>query len=285
MYAKRIHIVPVGGETERMVEPLVEMCADETYLLVEEGSDASGVVDRLSAEGIGVAVENVDQKSVYAVLGLVTTLADRQDPEDTVRVNVSTGSRLATVGAALACMDEDTDAEAYVPTVDDEGEIADGESPVSVVPDYPIESPSRDGLAALAIVAALDTDAYTPKKRDLIDEALGLRPALDEPLVFVERIANAAERRPSEVTEFGDLRTDEQKGAYRTFREWVLAELKTSGYVVVNDESVGRSDPITLTATGEAALQAFRHRILDVVRALKRRETPEWLTDGMASRE
>jgi hypothetical protein len=282
MYAKRLHIVPVGGETERMVEPLVRMRADEAYLLVDDGSGAAAVVDRLTAEDIDVAVEEVDQGSVYAVLGLVTTLADRQDPNDTVRVNVSTGSRLATVGAALACMDEDTDAEAYVPTVDGEWDVVDGDAPVSVVPDYPIESPSRDGLATLAMIAALDTDVYTPKKRDLIDEALGRRFALEEPIVFAERIVDGAARRPSEVTGFDDLQADEQKGAYRTFRERVLADLEASGYVVVDDDSVGRSDPITLTPTGKATLQAFRHKVLDVVRALDGRGTPDWLTDGMA---
>jgi hypothetical protein len=282
MYAKRIHIVPVGDDTERMVDPLVGMRADEAYLLVDEGAEAGAVVDRLAAAGIDVAVEHVDQGSVYAVLGLVTTLADRREPNDTVRVNVSTGSRLATVGAALACMDEDTDAEAYVPTAGEGADVADGDDPVSVVPDYPIESPSRDELATLVIVAALDTAVYTPKKRDLIDEALGLRASVDEPIAFAERIADGAARPPSDVRGFDDLQADEQKGAYRTFRKWVLAELEASGYVVVEDESVGRSDPITLTPTGKATLQAFRHKVLDVVRAFDD-DTPDWLTDGMAS--
>jgi len=283
MYAKRVHIVPVGEDVERMVDPLVEMRADAAYLLVDEGADASAVADRLTTEGVDVAVEAVDQGSVYAVLGLVTTLAHRQDEDDTVRVNVSTGSRLATVGAALACMDEDTDAEAYVSTADDGSPIEEG-NPVSVVPDYPIESPSRGELATLAIVAVRDTDVYTPKKRDLIDEALRLRSALDREIPFAERIVGNSSSSAPAIAGFDDLSPDERKGAYRTFREAVLFGLEAREYVVVDDGTVGRADPVTLTPTGKATLQAFRHKISEVVRAFDERETPDWLTDGMEPR-
>jgi len=287
MFAKRVHIVPVGEDVERMVPPAREMAADRVYLLADE--DESSVprgeeaAERLASDGIETTVEPVDHGTVYAVLGLVTTLADRHAPEDTVRVNVSTGSRLATIGAALACMDDDTDAEAYhVPTADAET-VANDENEVSVVPDYPIESPSRDEVATMAVIATLDTDVYTPKKRDLIDEAIRLQVELDGAIPFAERIVRSADVPAGQVTGFGDIGPSQQKGAYRTFRERALAELEAREYVTIDDDGVGRADPITLTPTGEAALRAFRHKVLDVVRALDTREAPDWLTEGVES--
>lgn len=283
MFAKRVHIVPVGGAVERMVSPVLELSADRAYLLAGEGgatrTPADSVAERLASEGVETAIEPVDQGTVYAVLGLVTTLADRH-ADDVVRVNVSTGSRLATIGAALACMDDDTGAEAYhVPT--DGAAVAGRENDVAVVPDYPIESPSRDEVATMAIVATLDTAVYTPKKRDLIDEAIRLQHDLDRPIPFAERLVRSADVPATQVTAFDDLGASERKGAYRTFRERALTELEARGYVVVDDESVGRSDRITLTPTGEAALRAFRHKVVDVVTALDTRSAPDWLTDGV----
>jgi hypothetical protein len=284
MFAKRVHIVPVGGAVERMVSPVLELSADRAYLLPDEGgatrTPADAVAERLASEGVEPAIEPVDQGTVYAVLGLVTTLADRH-ADDVVRVNVSTGSRLATIGAALACMDDDTGAEAYHVPADDGTAVADRENDVAVVPDYPIESPSRDEVATMAIIATLDTAVYTPKKRDLIDEAIRLQHDLGRSLPFAERIVRSADVPAAQVTAFDDLGASEQKGAYRTFRERALTELEAREYVVVDDEGVGRSDPITLTPTGEAALRAFRHKVVDVVTALDTRSAPDWLTDGV----
>jgi len=289
MFAKRVHIVPVGEAVERMVSPVLELSADRVYLLADADgvtrAQADPVAERLASEGVEAEIEPVDQGTVYAVLGLVTTLADRH-ADDVVRVNVSTGSRLATIGAALACMDDDTEAEAYHVPADDGTAVADramGGDDVAVVPDYPIESPSRDEVATMTIIATLDTERYTPKKRDLIDEAIGLQHDLDRSIPFAEQIVRSADVPAAKVTTFDDLGPGQQKGAYRTFREHALAELEAREYAVVDDESVGRSDPITLTPTGEAALRAFRHKVLDVVAVLDTRSAPDWLTEGVES--
>lgn len=294
MFAKRVHIVPVGEDVERMVAPVRTMSADRVYLLADEdgsAAQAETAAERLSTDGVETAIESVDHGTVYAVLGLVTTLADRHAPDDTVWVNVSTGSRLATIGAALACMDADTDAEAYhVPRAGDDTDAADatpvadrttGDDGVAVVPDYPIESPSRDEVATMAIIATLDTDVYTPKKRDLIDEAIRLQSDLDRPIPFADRIVRSADAPAERVTAFDDIGSSQQKGAYRTLRERALAELEAREYVAIDDDGVGRADRITLTPTGEAALRAFRHKVLDVVSALDTRPAPEWLTEGL----
>lgn len=303
MFAERIHIASVGWDVDRTVEPALRRRADRVFLLAHRpsdpetdvvdqpgagGTEVEAVVDRLGSAGVETDVRSVDQGDVYAVLGLVTTLADRQADDDTVLVNVSTGSRLAAIGAALACMDDDTDATAYYPPVPGTPAATTARAErrrVDVVPEYPIASPSRDEVVVMALVAVRDTAMYTPKKNDLIDEALAIRNDVDRPVPFAERVVGSVHGRADDgrraVEGFDDLDSAEKKGAYRTLRTRALAELEDRGYVSIDDERVGRGDAVTLTPTGEAALQAFRHKILDVVRVLDTADAPQWLTDGL----
>jgi hypothetical protein len=324
MHGKRVHIVPVGDDVDRMVGPAIEMRADVVYLLahtperVDEpgpkarlpdvdwadedsvahyverldihGSEtASRAVERLADRGIEAPVEFVDQDDVYAVLGLATTLAYLRSADDDVAVNVSTGTRLATIGTALARMDESTAIEAYHVSDGGDGEVAqvDGDG-VADVPDYHLESPARDELAAMAVVAARDTEVYTPKKSDLIDWALRLRGDAGVSIGYADRIVRStldSDPESDQPARFDDLDGAGKKGAYRTLRTQVLDELVTRDFVDIDDEQVGRADLVTLTPSGEAALRAFRHKILDVVEALEEHRgvegLPPWLSRGL----
>ena len=311
MYGKRVHIVPVGDDVDRMVGPAIELRSDIVYLLAHapaatadtpslpavdwddsdsvarlierlEAHDCETVahaVERLAAHEIDAPVEFVDQNDVYAVLGLTTTLAHRRPEDDDIAVNVSTGTRLATVGAALARMDEDTDADAYhVPESSDGQAVAPADGGVADIPDYHLESPSRDELAAMAIV-------YTAKKSDLIDWALRLRTGAEVTIGYADHIVRGElDRQRGEPTRFDELAAASKKGAYRTLRTRALEELVECDYVAVDDDQIGRADLVTLTPTGEATLRAFRHKILDVVGALETHaeipDPPQWLGTG-----
>lgn len=301
MYSKRVHIVPVGADIERMVEPAIQMRADVVYLLADAPSTtdtsssqlpavewtdeasveryvsqlrrggfdhAAAASERLAANHIEAPVEFVDQHDVYAVLGLVTTLAHRYR-EHTVTVNVSTGTRLATIGAAMARMDEATDAEAYHVPAGDTAAASDSPEGVDEVPDYHLESPSRDALTTMAVVAARDTPTHMVKKSDLIDWALQLN-AAGVSTGYADRIVQSHRNNghPEAPTGFDDLDQSIKKGAYRTLRTSVLDDLLARGYLDVDDQQVGRSDLLSLTADGENALQAFRHKIIDVIEVL-----------------
>jgi hypothetical protein len=323
MHGKRVHIVPVGDDVDRMVGPAIEMRADVVYLLahapggsggtkpvtglpdvewtdedsVEDyvealalgGSDvAAEAVEQLASHDVAAPVEFVDQTDVYAVLGLATTLAHRRPADDDVAVNVSTGTRLATIGAAMTRMDEDTDAQAYHVPVGDDAATWTASDGVADIPDYHLESPTRDELAAMAVVAARDTAVYTAKKSDLIDWALRLRAEAGVSTDYADRIVRRRLDRDSgagQPARFGDLDSAGKKGAYRTLRTQVLDDLVDREYVEIDDGQIGRADPVTLTPTGEATLRAFRHRILDVVRALDAHrdveELPPWLRRGL----
>jgi hypothetical protein len=49
MFAKRVHIVPVGEAVERMVSPVIELSADRVSLLVD--ADGRGGAPGLPTQG------------------------------------------------------------------------------------------------------------------------------------------------------------------------------------------------------------------------------------------
>jgi hypothetical protein len=242
---KRVHIAPLGFEHDRILEPATRYGADLMYLLVNEGGPRASYHDDLEAgladAGIEVRRESCDLMDVYDVLGVVTTLAARHAGDD-VRVNVSSGNKLAAVGATIACMDVSTDATAYY--VHPESRAHDGvDAPATsgyaaddTLPTYPIDSPTPDQVAVLRYLEEANTDVYTPKKKDIIDHAkeAGLGFLADNP--------------PAN-----------RQGEFRRLNAAVLDPLVEDGYVTIR--SVGRRKEVTLTDRGGKALRAFRHKL------------------------
>jgi len=134
---RRVHVVPLGYERDRIVEPLRRHGADAAYFLVDapDREGARGDVDFDAATAADPADARVDPDEltdyqrdawtavaefaevrpvpvaladVYDVLGVTTTISARHraDAADGDRLfgNVSTGPRIAAVGVAMACM-------------------------------------------------------------------------------------------------------------------------------------------------------------------------------------
>jgi hypothetical protein len=242
-----VHIAPLGYEYDRIVGPVEEYDVDVVYLLEHDDRVTAPeyhdeVRDRVSDLGASLRSRSVDLFDIYDVLGVVTTLVAEHD-DDIVRVNVSSGSKLSAVGATIACMC--TDATAYY--VHPEGyRYADREERQSygyaddeVLPTYPIESPTVDQVAVMDFLAERNTDAYTVKKKDIIEFAE------EEGLSFVT-----------------DSDPANDKAKFALLNANVVDPLLDDGDVAVED--VGRRKQVTLTDTGEDALQAFRHRIREL---------------------
>lgn len=241
---REVHIAPLGYEYDRIVGPAVEYGIDCIYLL--EHDDPGGIRPRyheeLKAEltdaGIEVRTRSCDVMDIYDVLAVVTTLA-AEHPHDIVRVNVSSGSKLSAVGAAIACMA--TGATAYYVHPEEyaygpEEKQSRGYVDDEVLPTYPIESPTRDQVAVMAYVEEHDTDVYTPKKKDVIEFAES------EGLTFI------AENAPAN-----------DKAKFALLNANIVDPLVDDGYLHV--EKVGRRKQLTLTETGRNVLHAFRHKL------------------------
>lgn len=288
MFRRRVHVVPIRRHRERVVTTLTTAGADRVYLLPDErrDHDADGpdaLASDLRAADIEVECCPVDHADMYAVLGLVTTLAARHERDgDHVFVDVSTGSRLAAIGAALGCMDASTEAVPYHAGADVRaGSDTDADTHRRIDP-YPIDSPTRSQAAVLAVVAVETTPHSTPVKRTLIDRVVDLHLSLERPLEVGRRIVDSADRiePTADTAGFDDLSSSEQKAAYRTLDSVALDILLEDGHLRI--VSAGRSDQLALTERGQNTLLAFRHRIADVVRELDGPSMPAWLRDGLA---
>ncbi|WP_254528112.1 DUF6293 family protein [Natrinema gelatinilyticum] len=280
---KRVHVVPLGYEYERIVEPIRDQRADLVYLLEDDSTaghrhpdgdtrpaDDDGYIERNATapadyhdelrDELGTIVPEVrtwecDLTDVYAVLGDVTTIADIH-ADDQVYVNVSGAGTIPAIGATIACMDVSTDAHAYYVEPSEYAHdgttepISFGVDEIEQVPTYPIESPTRDQVAIMEFLSepgaweGFHADRTSPpKKKDLIEYAR------DTDLSFM------ADRRSP------DERSAEDKGAFRVLDTHVLEPLAEDGYVTI--ESVGRRRVVELTERGENAYRAFRHKLMD----------------------
>jgi hypothetical protein len=241
---REVHIAPLGHERDRIAEPVRKHDADLLYLVedtVHGGRDGyhDEMIEGLEADGIDVRMESADLTDLYGVMAVVTTIA-ADHADDIVRVNVASGPKLADIGSAIACMA--TDATAYYVRPEEELHDLDNTPLTSgmvddeAIPSYPIEAVSRDQVAVLDYLEETNTEAYTAKKKDLIE--------------FAEE-ANLAFMADSDPAN--------DKAKFALLNANVIDPLVEDGYIEVNQ--VGRQKQITLTDTGENVLHAFRHKI------------------------
>lgn len=238
-----IHIAPLGFEYDRISVPVLEYNADELYLLGAQLHTNVAYHERLETElaqeGVEVHHRDVDLGDVYDVLGEVTTIID-ENRDHIVRVNVSSGPKLAAVGAALACMA--TNASGYHVHPEsrthpvEETPRTRGMQFAEQLPSYPLETPTTDQVRILNYIEEKQDATYTPKKSDLIGFSE------EEELEFMTRSSPTNE-----------------KAKFALLNNRIIDPLRENGYIGI--ESVGRTKQVQLTDTGENALRAFRHKL------------------------
>lgn len=261
---REVHVVPLWREQDRVLGPIREYTPEVVYLLEHEGALAERPpyhdAVRETLENLVPTVEtcDVDLLDMYDVMGAVTTIADEHG-DDRVRVNVTAGTKRAAIGATMACMDADTDAEPYV--VDPEDRPAGVDEPLttgydgaSALTTYQIDSPTPDQVASLAVVDAHDTGAKRAKKRTLLTE--GAAYDLEFLRGRAETNGHADEYEP-------------EKRDYNVLKREITDPIVDRGYVDVEVE--GTRNYLELTAEGRETLRAFRQRAEPVVRDLERR--------------
>ncbi|CCQ32853.1 hypothetical protein HLRTI_003175 [Halorhabdus tiamatea SARL4B] len=242
-----VHVVPLGYEHDRILSPIRKHDADVVYLLTEQTHDRNltpyqeVLVEELESDSRTVGFREVDLGDIYDVLAVVTTLA-AEHAEDVVRVNVSSGGKLAAIGGAIACMATDATAyyvhvEEHVPDLESNPRTR-GFEEAEVLPSYPIEAVSYDQVAILDYLAETNTDAYTAKKSDLIE--------------FAET---------AELSFMTEADPANDKAKFALLNANVVDPLESDGYIAV--ETVGRQKQIELTETGWNVLHAFRHKLQD----------------------
>lgn len=241
---RRVQIAPLGYERDRVFLPATRLNADRLYLLVEPDTYTTvsyheTLRDDLESEGIEVEDHEVSLHDVYDVMGVTTTVAAKH-ADDEVLVNISSGTNVAAVGAAIACMTTHATAfsvepESYGHDIH-EAPLTRGVVDIGQLPDYPIESPTREQIAVMGYVRERDDRGYTVHKRDLIE--------------FAER---------EELPFMTESPTENRQSKYRRLDAHVVDPLESKGYLDLR--RAGRRTLVSLTETGESVYRAFEHKL------------------------
>ncbi|GAB6862798.1 DUF6293 family protein [Haloplanus litoreus] len=247
--AERVHVMPLGFEHDRIVEPAVEYRADRVILLdwiaddIERPAYHDDVVADLDAAGVDVDRRDCDLFDLYDSIAVVAEIATREsapDDEDDVAnevyVNLATGSKITAIGGMIACMVTGAARPYYVRAE----RYASGTEPVGYgmelaidLPTYPMDRPDRQQIAVLARLAE-----GACSKKELI------RFGADRDLPFVRDCD-----RPF------DASGKPTKQAYARLRRHVVDPLREREFVTV--ERVGTTRRVSATAAGRNARRAF----------------------------
>lgn len=241
---KRIHIVPLGYEEDRIVEPVIDSDADKV-LFLEPGDDLDDidqpayharVRDRIHDAGIETETITCNIFNLYASLGTIAELANQYRAHN-VHVNLAAGSKVTAIGGMIACMA--TGAIPYYVRAEhyaggDEEPVATGVKSTETLPQYHIEAPEPQHISVLEYVA--ETDSVT--KQDLI--TYGKR----EELPFIARYDASDVKNPD-------------RGYYRRLNSQIITPLQNRGFITVEKHS--KYQYISITESGENQLEAFRY--------------------------
>ncbi|QAU13013.1 hypothetical protein EKH57_09925 [Halorubrum sp. BOL3-1] len=245
---KRVHVVPLGYELDRIVRPVVDGDADEVLFLepnldregVDRPSYHGAVRERIHEEEISTETVECDIFDLFSSLGTIAEIADELRDHN-VYVNLASGSKVTAIGGMIACMV--TGAIPYYVRAEEyaggeERPVASGARAPETLPKYPIEEPKPERVAVLAHVER----EQPVTKGELID--YGRR----EGLPFVERYDTEGVRNP-------------ERGYYRRLNAHVVDPLTDRGFVEVEEHS--KYQYVSVTESGSNHLRAFRYLIGD----------------------
>lgn len=232
----RVHIMPVGYEYERIIEPAEEFRADRVVLIGHE-EDKEGdageehlreAIQTLEDRGVKIDPRECDIFDLYSSMGTIAeSIAEHED--DDVYVNVSTGSKVTAIAGMIASMVlECTPYYVRARNYDDD---PDDIREVTELPTYPIDAPDSEQVDVLQFIERYSEQQGPPTKGDIIHFSE------HQKLDYVSR--NIA-----------------GKGKYRLLDTHIVEPLKERGYIAESKQ--GRSKMLTLTDDGRAALEAFR---------------------------
>jgi hypothetical protein len=272
---KRVHIVPLGYEFDRIIDPL-RSNADIVYLLVDDQTrraeagtvdfdatcesrdsdpaswndtteyqrEVRDVIDDFAWVG-GFPVRFDD---FYDVMGVVTTISARHNAAgsggDNVYVNISTGPHITAVAASVGCMavgarPYNITPESYNHDLEQEPRST-GTSLPEDIPIHPIDGPSRDQVAVLQLLSEKSEQNHTVNKRYLIRQFDGDGQTGDASLTCLQGTEQKA-----------------WSARYNRLDSDVLSDLEDNGYITITKK--GRSDNLSITDSGQNILNAFEH--------------------------
>lgn len=162
----RVEVVPVGFYVDRVVEPILSHRADRVYLLRtrDDGQDRAAPFRERALRALlrvkpdlEIRIVRTDLFSMdSAVESFSAIISQERQQGNTVWVNLSTGSKLEAVAAAIACMAHGgTPYYVRMKSYDRPSPskpLASGVQSIDVVPTFGLAPPSPLGLAVLTLL-------------------------------------------------------------------------------------------------------------------------------------
>lgn len=231
---RRVHVMPVGYEYERIVTPAEDFRADLVVLINHTDNDEEGeecwhdAQDGLTERNIEYQTSECDIFDLYSALGTIAEVISNHQQDD-VYVNVSSGSKITAIAGMIASMV--TESTAYYARANDYSNTPSDISEVAELPTYPINAPDKDQVTILEFINSWSETHGPPTKGEVIhfSEQANLN-------YISNNVAG--------------------KGKYRLLDTHIVEPLRDRAWVEVTKQ--GRNKVITLTQDGEAALNAFR---------------------------
>lgn len=244
---KRVHLIPMGYEEDRIVEPAISYNADQALLLEPDPESEKfhqpeyhdRVRERIRDAGIGIETIECNIFNLYSSLGTIAELAN-EFREHNVYVNLASGSKVTAIGGMIACMA--TGAIPYYVRAEnyaggDENPVASGVRTIETLPKYHIEEPEPQLIAVLEYVNSHESVT----KHDLIEFGK------QEELPFIARYDTDGVQNPD-------------RGYYRRLNTQIIEPLQNRGFIDVEKHS--KYQYISTTDSGSNQLQAFRYLLL-----------------------
>jgi hypothetical protein len=234
---ERVHIMPVGYEHERIVQPAKRSRADRVILIGNEEDEEGDqgrerlkeVTEELEELNIPYHMTECRMFDLYSSLGAIAEAVSTHADDD-VYVNVSTGSKITAIAGMIASMVMDSTAY-YVRAKDYDGETPRNIIDVVNLPPFPIDAPDQEQVNIMALIETWAAHEGPPTKGEVIHVSE------QEGMSYVRQ--NVA-----------------GKGKYRLLDTHIVEPLKQRGWIV--EMKSGRNKVLELTDDGASALQAFR---------------------------
>lgn len=245
---ERIHLVPLGYEFDRVVDPLVEAQADQVIFLELNPNDPDVVVPPyheelkqiITDEGIQWREEYCDIFDLYDSLGTIGQLSSEfGDAGHTVYVNLSSGSKVTAIGGMIACM-ATGGTPYYVRAKDYAGgeinPVSSGTKSAEELPNYPIDKPEKQHIAILDYINRHERAS----KQELIDFGI------ESDLKFAARYETDGVDNPL-------------RGYYRRLNNQIINPLEENGFI--RTEKYSTKVYVYITESGENQLKGFNYLI------------------------
>ena len=241
-YARlRIHIAPLGFESDRIVLPAIEMKADKIWILIHDNpkkTKAKSYLDdikmRLRKERIEFDVKKLDRLNLFSVIKGLRSIVNENE-NNTYYVNVSSGSKIQAVACTMACMmfNEKNNLIPYYAQPKNyfeynEEQMSTGLEKIIDLPQYDIKIPNEKLIQTLQIIK---------KNNSRIDKS-NLAMAVDN----------------KKILEIGAKKDNYEQARFTSLDKNIIQPLKND-WGFVKEEKIGRTRWIELTTEGEQVLE------------------------------